>query len=1112
MASFRILGALEVLTPEGLVTIEGRHHPRLLAMLLAEPNQVVPAERLATGLWDDRPPSTAARQVQNIAAALRRRLGALGDRLRKIGSGYRIDVAADELDLLRCERSEAAAREHREAGRLADAERALEDALAEWRGPSLAGLSGATLEREARRLDDYRLDLTEERIDLSLHLGRHEQYVNELRRLYTAHPHRPRLTELLMLALYRCGQATEALRVYAGFRSRLADELGTDPDRPLRDLHTAILREDPELDLDARAEPAAAGPETLPSGTTAFTGRSGHLAELDRSADSQSNPLVVLTGVGGVGKTMLALHWGHRSAHRFPGGRLYIDLRGFGPGGTVMEPAEAARHLLGAMGVEPRLIPADADAQLALYRGAIGGERRLLILDNVSDASQVRALLPGSPQVHTVAVSRRRLTGLAASHGAKIIAIGALDPAESAALLARQLGEERLASDPESAERILNACAGLPLALAIAGARAAIHPDRPLSAIAGELAVSRLDALAVDDDAVDVRAVFSWSHSSLEPEAARLFRLLALVPGPDFGDAAAARLHGGTAAEAGRALRSLVEAHLVERARPGRYRLHDLIRLYAAELVETEAPQPDRDAASDRLLDWYLNGADASRKALYPAMVALPLPETSGERTELTAEAAAQWFEDEWENLIAAVEHAAAHGRPRFAWLVADATRGYAWLHMLGDDGIRIGKAALAAATGAEDPLGQASAALALAAGMMRASQHDGAVEHFRDAADYARRAGWGPGEAAAEANLSMVCHRQGRMREGLAHAHAALRAFRAIGEQRSEAPTLHNLGLLHSLVGELDTGIDYLERSLKLTTESGSDSSRLLLLMHLTEIEVYRGRLDAAAAHLASAVELKRDSVSIARSDDLPGATARLMLAAGRTAEAVEHAERAVEILTEGADLRNRASDMVTLAAARDAAGEHREAVALCDRVLAMPDHNDTVFHRVEAMVRRAGAIFHDGNAVRARSAALQALRTTREADYRFLEGQALNLLADIDLADGRHSDATAKALEALDIGKETGHKPGEAESLRLLARIARADGDAETHRRRRDEARALCAEIGTAVPDDLALPDPAAVLPVNRLAIRLPRRQDGLGGGARRRRPAGPYRRSTR
>ncbi|GAB2482231.1 AfsR/SARP family transcriptional regulator [Nocardiopsis aegyptia] len=1072
MVDFGILGLLEVRTPEGPVEISGRHHPRLLAILLDQANRVVPTERLIEGLWDDQPPATAVRQVQNIASALRRRLGTAGERLRKVGTGYRIDVETDELDVLRCERAESSALRHRAAGRLGEAERALHHALSEWRGPSLTGLSGKALEASARRLDDYRLTLTEERIDIGLRLGRHELLVNELRRLSLEHPHRQRFTELLMLALYRCGLGPEALRVYTDVCDRLAAELGVDPGRPLRDLHTAILREDPSLDVGTQGGTSTIAPLTLPAGTAAFAGRSGTLAVLEELADAPSVPLVVLTGAGGVGKTMLALHWGHRSADRFPGGRIYLDLRGFTPFGPTMEPTEAARLLLGSMGVEPRRIPVDPDALVSLYRSIIGDERRLLILDNARDATQIRPLLPNSSNVHTVVTSRRQLTGLAVSHGARIIEVGALNRNEALSLLGWQLGGQRLEAEPESVERILTACAGVPLALAIAAAKAMTQPGHPLSAIADELETSRLDALTGGDESVDLRAVFSWSYRFLEADTARMFRLLGTLPGPDFGIDSATHLHGGTREEAARALRQLTDAHMVEHGRPGRYRLHDLLGLYAAELVRTEEPDHERSAASARLLGWYLHTADACRSLLYPEFeyARLPIPRGSDEDLPRTEEEAARWMKAEWTNLVAAVEHAVEHGPPHYAWLLADALRGYVWLGMLGSDGLRISRAALAAATSAGDHLGQASAELGMACALIRCNRVGEAMEHGRAAADLARRTGWAAGEASAEGNLASGAFYAGRMREGIGHARAALNVNRTLGDRRAQCTNLHWLGILHSLVDKLDTGIEYFGQALTLAGEAGTESVKAVLLTHMAEIELFRGRLDLAGAHLDKAAELERDGLGFDRSGDIEGATARLWLAAGRTEEALAHAKGVVETRTDAADHRIRTSAMVTLAAAHDAAGGHGEAIAHYDRVLDATEHGSTMLHRVEAMVGKSRALYRRGDADRAEAQAVRALRAAREGDYRFLEGQALNQLAEIELQAGRLRSAVEKADRALSACRQTGHRPGEAVALSVISRVALAEGDAQTARRYRDEARALYTDMGAAIPEDLA------------------------------------------
>ena len=1071
MLRVRILGLLEVRASQEPIAISGRHHPRMLAMLLEQANRVLPIDRIVEGLWDHDPPATATRQVQNIAAALRRQLGPVGERLQKVGTGYRFRIEEEELDLLRCRRSERTAQEHQAAGRLEEAERALGEALAEWTGPSLAGLSGSTVEASARMLDEYRLKLLEERIELGLTLGKHVKLVDELQRLHFEHPARQRFTEQLMLALYRSGRGPEALRVYADVAERLAEELGADPGKPLRELHTAVLREEPSLAPTARPpapaseKPAEFTPETLPASTTVFTGRDESLAALDESADSDDSPLVVLTGAGGTGKTMLALHWGHRSSERFPGGRLYIDLRGFAPSATALEPAEAARVLLGAVGVDPRRIPADPEAQIALYRSVIGERQRLLILDNARDADQIRPLLPGSDQVRTLVISRRRLVGLAASHGARIIEVGSFSPKEARMFLERHLGRQRLAAEPGAAERLLSVCAGLPLALAIAAAQASARADSSLSAIADELEIFRLDALAGGEASVDLRAVFSWSYRSLSPDSARMFALLALIPGPDFGLESAIRLHGGPRTEAGQAFRELLDAHLVEHDRTERYRLHDLVRLYASEIAEAQVSEHDRAEALRRLLDWYCERAGAVRSILYPESVGLRTRPAPDGGLPTSATEAAQWLKSEWTNLIAAVERTAHHGPSSYAWRLADMLRGYVWLGMRGDDGLRLGRAALTAAKRAGDPAGMAAAELVMTVGLIRCNRLEEAVEHGLEAANTARRLGWTAGAAAAEGNLAAAAFYRGRCPEGLKHAHAALEANREVGERRAECTSLHWLGILHSLVGELDTGIGYFEAALRLAEETGTDSIKAVMLMHLAEVKLFRGRPDAAAAHLEEAAELERAGAGFDRSGDMTGATARVRLASGQAREALRLAQQVVETRTDAADHRIRMHALVTVAGAYEAIGEPAAAVSSYNRLLAETAHEPTLFHRVEALAGLPGPLLRTGESDRARAAARRAVRVARKAGYRFLEGRALNQLAAVALRTGDPGGAGEAAREALRMHRQTGHRPGEAASQAILAEVAAA-GEATGGSAVRLSGSGCRPRVGTAVP----------------------------------------------
>ncbi|WP_158088868.1 AfsR/SARP family transcriptional regulator [Thermoactinospora rubra] len=571
-----LLGPFEV--RRGAVPIElGSNRLRaLLAVLAMSAGETVSIEQLAVALWAEDLPANQRRSIQTYVARLRPELGP--DAIRTTPAGYRLEVDPEQVDALRFRRlvGEAAP-----ARGIAEERRLLDEALALWRGDPFDGVDSDHLHGpKASRLVELRLSAVERWIDLSLAEGRHGEIVAEVRELAARHPLRESLWGRLLLTLDRCGRQAEALAMYEQLRSRLAEELGTDPAPELQCIHAALL------DGGAwQAEPVV--PRQLPPAVADFTGRRDVLKEMDRLL-GEGTRICVVTGTAGVGKTSLAVHWAHRAAERFPDGQLYIDLQGFGSSGAPLRPQDALSILLQAMGVARHRIPDDPEAAAMLYRTMLAGKRTLVILDNARDADQVRRLLPGGAGCAAVVTSRRGLSSLVTREGAMLVTLGVLTRAEARDLLARRLGRERTETEAQATDEIVDLCARLPLALVIAAGRAAANPGCPLSALAAILRGVRDDVgvLASRDSLTDMRSVLSHSYEALCADAARLFRLLATHPGPDISRTAAAALTGVAPTRADRLLDALLDAHLVAEIAPGRVAFcHDLLRTYARDLT-----------------------------------------------------------------------------------------------------------------------------------------------------------------------------------------------------------------------------------------------------------------------------------------------------------------------------------------------------------------------------------------------------------------------------------------------------------------------------------------------------------------------------------------------
>jgi DNA-binding SARP family transcriptional activator len=766
---FLILGPLEVRRDGTPLRVGGPQQQAVLALLLAHPNQVVSADRLADQLWRGRPPPKARSLLQGCVAALRRSDVALVTQ----APGYLLRVPAGALD---AQRFEDLARDAEQQADPARASALFREALALWRGPAFDGLAIEACQAEAARLAERRMSVLQRCLDAESRQGR--DVVAELQTLVREHPLRESLWVRLMTALQREGRQADALAAYRELRRHLVEELGVEPGAAARALHQEILAGTAPVPPKVNA-----GPAQVPAAVQAFTGRDEHLDILDGLTPG----IAVICGMAGVGKTTLAVEWAHRHRDDFADGQLYVDLRGFSTAGPL-EPAAALAGFLQALGVPTEQVPAEIDQAAALYRTLLSRRAVLVVLDNAVSAAQVRPLLPGGAGCRTLVTSRSALGGLVARNGAHHLALDALTPEEAVALLVRVLGTARTAGENVAVEALGRLCAYLPLALRIAAANLTLRPKMPLVEYVEELGSgSRLSALAVaDDDDSAVRAAFDLSYSALPEPARRLFRLLAAAPGTDFTIDDAAALTGTDRPAAATTTNTLVDAHLIIPLAAGRHTFHDLLRLYAADCSPARDREPERRKAVTRLYDHYLDRSGQAAHVLYPHMLRILPAGTTPDGLDHAA--ARQWLDAERHNLVRAVTAAADHGLRKAGWLLADTLRGYFHLSRHTADWLACAEAALRGARLDGDLRGQAAAMHSLGTAYRSIGEHHHALSHYEDALRLAQAAGWRESEATTLGNLGIVCRKLGRLDAAAAHLRAALLVDREAGRRAGPA------------------------------------------------------------------------------------------------------------------------------------------------------------------------------------------------------------------------------------------------------------------------------------------------------------------------------------
>ncbi|WP_062210329.1 BTAD domain-containing putative transcriptional regulator [Streptomyces sp. NBRC 109706] len=944
---FQVLGPLEVRESGRSRPVTGRLRGTLLGLLLARADQVVPADALVDALWGDQEDDRSAQRLYLQVHRLRAFLGE-PERLTRVDDGYRLRLAEGELDAERFETLvvEGTGLVEREPRRAAALLRA---GLGLWRGTPFPGVEAGALGDWAVRLDERRLTARESLYRAELAGGAGAELVEGLERLALAHPLRERFHSLLMEALDRAGRREDALAAYQRARRLLADELGVEPGPELRQ-SAARLRSGPTAGRTASGMPGpGGGPSQLPLESAGFVGREAEMRELDALVSASPAPVMIaaVAGTAGVGKTALAVRWAHRRRALFPDGQLYVDLRGYGPG-QPLAPEDALAGFLRALGLAGSAIPHDLDERTARFRTLVAGRRMLVLLDNAAEVSQVRPLLAGSPSCVTLVTSRDALAGLVVREGARRLALDRLSHAEAHALLRRSLGAERLAAEPAAVDALVERCARLPLALRIAAELVRSQPGPGgIAELAGALVPRRraLDLLDIDDPHTAVRAVFSWSYRRLQPPVAAVFRVLGAHPGPDPDEHAVAALAGTAPRSVRRALDVLVRGHLVERLPSGRYRLHDLLRAYAAELTGTPdgGGTAERAAALGRLSDYYLATASAAMDVLLPNEIfRRPTPPVwpgAAPRFD-SPDAARDWLDAERTNLLELSRISA----PRRTVDLAETLWRYLFLGGFPDEAMHLYTRELAAARTLGDPIA----------------------------------------EARARNNLGKTMDQLGLDGEAaLDHLRGSLAAFERADLPEWQSAVRNNLGVAHGRRGQLDAAVQEFERSIALVSPSGPWPLRRAPMVNLSRCLKELGRYEEALGHLSEVLDRCRENGDEIHIPNALTGTADLLLLTGRSAEAAGHAEAGLALAREHGFRAVEVDCLRVLGVFARELGDPAMAVARHEEALEVARSIGSRHTLLEALDELAASRSAAGDPVRALAAYREALAVATEAEH---------------------------------------------------------------------------------------------------------------------------------
>lgn len=1001
---FRILGPVELWAGGERHHIGWARERCVLAVLLVAPRRPVPTETLVECVWDD-PPINARERLWPQIARLRTRLQNLGVRLSHQSGAYLLDIDPETTDYHRFRVLHAQARAVADSGDDTHALQLYQEASSLWRGEPLTGLSSEWADRTRRVIQDEGLACAYDRLDLELRLGRHAELIGELSDLVARRPLDDKPAELLMLALYRAGRKGEALEVHRTMQRRLATELGIDVAPELSELHRRILAADPTL-MPPRASEKAPRND-LPRDLNTFTGRQEELRHLMEAAGNGTTAPVVLAidGMPGVGKTALAIHLAYRLSSRYPDGQLIAELHGHDPAHPPVDPGAALEHLLRMLGVPAARIPRDLPGRSALWRAELARRRMLVVLDGARSHDQLYRLLPGAGNCLVIITSRRRLTGL---DDVRTLSLEVMPPQDATALFTRIIGPRENLTDAD-AETVVRLCGHLPLAIQLVGNRFRHRTAWSGADLVARLAEDHRRLREIRAENREIAAAFDLSFRDLGPRQQHAFRVLGLSPGPDLTADAAAALLGIGREEADALLDGIVDHHLITEHRGGRYRYHDLIRMYAVQLA-AELPETERDRAVGRLVQHYRKAADRAHRlvsGLAPDDLGAPGPGTFAEAQE--------WFEAELENVLAAAFYAADHAHPRETVAIAR-----------------------------------------LLAGQLETSgRWEAAVRLHAEAAAMARRLSDEDALAAALTDLGLVVWRSGRSAEALQHVREALAIRERQGDSAAVA-TLHDqLGLVHWHRSEYDLARDYFERALQVRKALGDRHGEAESLNHLAIVSFHRSEYEQALDGHGQALAIYTELGDSRGRQMALNNLGEIMQRLGRHAEAMRLLEEAAAAQPD-MSRQHRAIWLTNRGNALQGMGRLEEALESYRRALS--SHRQIGDRRSEAETLNSvgWCYFRSGLFGEASAHFELAGQIGRAIGERFVEAESLRGMGAALRQSGRSSLALEKLAAALRIAHEIGDAYQKARVLEEVAHVIghlQGDPAAETLRRRAQE-----------------------------------------------------------